>query len=319
MLVDNITIILKAGDGGNGAATFLRNAMTAKGGPDGGNGGNGGDVYFQGSANINDLRLFRFKKKVLAQDGTPGKHRKLFGKNAPHLTITLPLGTQITDLDTGQKFEITDTTPILIARGGKGGRGNTEFKSALNQTPRFAEPGAPGETKRLHLELKLIALVGITGLPNAGKSSLLDALTNAHPLIGDYPFTTLEPNIGMLGSIPIADIPGLIEGASIGKGLGTKFLRHIEKTKILIHCIDVSGADPQKAYETVRTEFKEHNPKLLAKREIVLLTKTDLVDGDTLQKTVSLFKKKNKQVLTSSVYDPQSMDKLKQLVEKLFA
>lgn len=318
MLVDNINLYIKAGNGGDGAATFLRNEMTAKGGPDGGNGGNGGNIYFQGSTNINDLREFRYKKKITADDGIPGKHKKLFGKNAPHLTIYLPLGTRITDTQSGEAIEITNTTAlILLAKGGKGGRGNTEFKSATNQTPRYAEKGTLGETKKLFLELRLIADVGLIGLPNAGKSSLLSVLTNATPKIANYAFTTLEPNIGMLGKHPIADIPGLIEGASKGKGLGVEFLKHIEKTKVLVHCIDATAEDVQKAYETVRHEFEQYNISLLDKPEIILLTKTDIADEGQIKKNIKILQKKGKQVLCSSIYNQKSLDILKHSLKSL--
>ena len=318
MLVDNINLIVKAGNGGDGAATFLRSEGKAKGGPDGGNGGNGGNIYFQGSTNINDLREFRYKKRIEAQSGTPGKHKKLFGKNAEHLTIYLPLGTRVTDTTSGSIVEITDTvTRILAARGGKGGRGNTEFKSATNQAPRYAEKGTSGKEKKLFLELRLIADVGLIGLPNAGKSSLLSVLTNATPKIGAYPFTTLEPNIGMLNGHAIADIPGLIEGASKGKGLGFEFLKHIEKTKVLVHCIDSSEVNPEKAYETVRNEFKQYNILLLDKPEIILLTKTDLVDEKTFKRNMKILKKKGK-VLTVSIYNPVSLNILKQELEKIY-
>ena len=318
MLVDNINLYIKAGKGGDGAATFLRNAVTPKGGPDGGNGGNGGNIYFQGSTNINDLREFRFKKKITSDDGVPGKHKKLFGKNAPHVTIYLPLGTRITDMGSGSVIERTNiTTPILLALGGKGGRGNTEFKSATNQTPLFAEKGILGEEKKLLLELRLIADVGLIGLPNSGKSSLLSVLTNATPKIGDYPFTTLEPNIGMLKNHPIADIPGLIEGASKGRGLGIEFLKHIEKTKVLVHCIDVTIENVQKAYETVRHEFAEHSISLLEKPEIILLTKTDLVDEKTIKNNIKILQKKGKKVLIASIYNPESLDSLKQSLENI--
>lgn len=318
MLVDNIGLIIKAGNGGDGAATFLRNEMTAKGGPDGGNGGNGGNIYFQGSTNINDLREFRYKKNITADDGIPGKHKKLFGKNAEDLTILLPLGTRITDTNSTRVIEIIDkTTKVLIAKGGKGGRGNTEFKSATNQTPRYAEKGTQGEEKKLFLELRMIADVGLIGLPNAGKSSLLSVLTNATPKIGAYAFTTLEPNIGMLGKHAIADIPGLIEGASKGKGLGVEFLKHIEKTKVLVHCIDSSDADPEKTYETVRNEFKQFNISLLNKPEIILLTKTDLADEKTVKKNVKLLEKKNKKILTASIYNEKSLEVLKEKLENI--
>jgi len=312
MLVDNVVLQIKAGKGGDGAATFLRNGLTAKGGPDGGNGGNGGNIYFQGSNNINDLREFRFKKKIVADDGIPGKKKKLFGKNAEHTTIFVPVGTMLTDLNSSFQYEIRNTTtPVLVARGGKGGRGNDEFKSAINQAPTYAEPGTLGQEKTLQLELRLIAEIGLIGLPNAGKSSLLATLTNATPKIGDFPFTTLEPNIGMLGNHALADIPGLIEGASTGKGLGIKFLKHIEKTKIVVHCIDVTDENPEKTYKIVREEFKNYNEMLLQKPEIILFTKTDLVDQKVVDKQVKLFKKTHKTVLSSSLYDEESIAKLR--------
>lgn len=320
MLVDNVILFVKAGKGGNGSPSLLHNGLTFKGGPDGGNGGNGGNIYIQGSTNINDLREFRFKKKIVAQDGIAGGRQKLFGKNAPHLTIQVPLGTSITDTKLERKYEITDTRRLLlVAKGGKGGRGNTAFKSATNQTPGFAEYGKPGEEKKLLLELRLIAEIGLIGLPNAGKSSLLSVLTNANPKIADYPFTTLEPNIGMLENHPIADIPGLIEGAAQGRGLGAKFLKHIEKTKLLIHCIEVNDTDVLERYETVHHEFEHFNTSLLEKPEIILLTKTDLVDEKTLNKYIRLFEKKGKQVLTCSLYDQESIEKLKKALENILA
>ncbi|MCJ7826175.1 50S ribosome-binding GTPase, partial [Patescibacteria group bacterium] len=197
MLVDDINLTVKAGNGGNGAATFRRDAMTSHGGPDGGDGGNGGNIYVIGSTNVNDLREFRYKKSVKADNGVDGSRHNGFGKNASHKTILMPLGTKITDTQTGRHFEIQDTeTPLLMVSGGTGGRGNVAFKSPTNRTPRFAEKGTYGEERIIHLELRFIADIGLIGLPNAGKSSLLRMLTNATPAIGAYPFTTLEPNIG---------------------------------------------------------------------------------------------------------------------------
>lgn len=318
MLIDNVTILVKAGNGGNGAATFLRNGMTAKGGPDGGNGGNGGNIYIQGSNNINDLREFRFKKKIVAEDGIKGGRQKLFGKNAEHTTILVPLGTTVTDKAYNKTYDITDTTRnLLIAKGGIGGRGNTEFKSATNQAPDYAENGTPGQEKELNLELKLIAEIGLIGLPNAGKSSLLSVLTNATPKIANYPFTTLSPNIGMLGKHPIADIPGLIEGAAEGKGLGATFLKHIEKTTMLLHCIEITQEHLMKTYETVRKEFSDFNKTLLEKPEIILLTKTDLVDEATVKNATKLFEKKGLRVLTSSLYDQENIEELRSKLSKL--
>jgi GTP-binding protein len=318
MLVDNITLTIVAGNGGNGSAHFRRDARTSRGGPDGGNGGNGGDIYFIGSHNITDLREFRYKKEIVAQNGVDGMGDNKFGRNGSNITIEIPLGTRITELKSGRVYEITDSKyPMLFGRGGQAGRGNTEFKTATNQAPTNFEKGTPGEKKELLLELRLIAEVGLIGLPNAGKSSILRMLTHATPKIGAYPFTTLEPNIGMLGAHTIADIPGLIKGASKGKGLGVDFLRHIQKTKILIHCIDLTNSAPRKTYDIVRTEFEKFDPILLTKPEYILLTKTDLVTPAVITKTKNFFTKLGKNVLTCSIYDPESIDALKKTLIKL--
>ncbi len=319
MLIDFVKVNFKAGNGGNGAVSFIRNGQTAKGGPDGGNGGNGGNIYLKGSSNINDLSQFQFKKKIRGIDGVAGGRNNLYGKNAKHTIILLPIGTQVTDSKSNQTFEITDDQEILIAKGGVGGRGNNEFKTSTRQTPKFAEPGGEGEDKNLILELKIIADIGLAGLPNAGKSSLLAILTNATPRIGNYPFTTLEPNIGMLGKITIADIPGLIEGASTGKGLGIRFLKHIEKTKLILHCIDSSEENPKNVYEIVREEFKKYNPELLEKPEIVIFTKKDLVDAKKIKANKKAFEKNKLKVLDVSIYDEESITALKQLIENEYA
>lgn len=315
MLIDNITLTVKAGDGGNGAVSFLRNGQVEKGGPNGGNGGDGGDVYFKGTTNVNDLSEFRFKKIIKAENGTDGGRFNLFGKNATHTTVLLPIGTDVFDKSTGKHFEINNDHPILVAKGGKGGRGNNEFKSATNQTPKFAEYGKRGKEKVMHLELKFIAEIGLVGLPNAGKSSLLGLLTNAKPKIGNFPFTTLEPNLGMLETHMIADIPGLIDGAAEGKGLGIKFLKHIEKTKLIIHCISTEEEDVTRAYNTVRNEFHNYSDNLLEKPEIILITKTDLVDEDGLKKKIKELKKKNNNVISCSIHDENSIKKLKKVIE----
>ncbi len=318
MLVDNIRLHIKAGNGGDGVVSFLRNKLTAKGGPDGGNGGNGGNIYVQGSIDENDLRQFRSQKKITAPHGVAGKKKNLFGKNASHITLHLPLGTRITDTNSGAVIEITDTlNPILVAYGGKGGRGNREFRSATNQTPLHAEKGGAGQEKKLFLELRLIADIGLIGLTNAGKSSLLSVLTHATPKVGNYPFTTLEPNIGMFRKYTIADIPGLIEGASKGRGLGFSFLKHIEKTKVLVHCIDSTGENMEKMYDIVRSEFEHYNPLLLDKPEIVLLTKIDLVTEKSVKKNMHILKSKNKTVLPCSIYDQESLNSLKQMLQSL--
>jgi len=318
MLIDDIVILIKAGDGGNGSVSFMRNARTARGGPDGGNGGNGGSVFFQGSTDIFDLGEFRYKKKIYAENGIPGKKQNLYGRNGENIIIRVPLGTRITQA-TGATYEITDIiTQVVLVVGGKGGRGNNEFKSATNQAPMQAEDGTRGEEKVVHLELRLIAQVGFIGFPNAGKSSLLQVLTNANPKIGNYPFTTLEPNLGVMDGIVLGDIPGLMEGASKGKGLGITFLKHVEKTELLIHCIDSSIEDVVKAYKTVRNEFKEYDETLIAKPEIILLTKIDLSDVKTLEKNINKLKKFNKKVLTISIYNEKNISDFKKfLKEKL--
>lgn len=312
MLVDTVTITIKAGDGGNGSVHFKRNAQTAKGGPDGGNGGNGGNVYFQGIDDILGLQEFRYKKFLAAEDGIKGGRQNLFGRNGKDLVIRIPLGTLITSTTNDEVFEILDTaTKILIAKGGVGGRGNNEFKTATDQAPHYAEKGTPGEEKTLHLELRLIADIGLIGLPNAGKSSLLNALTNANPKIGDYPFTTLEPNIGMFNGVALADIPGLIEGASEGKGLGIQFLRHIEKTKLLIHCIDITSSDIFSSYTTIRKELGEYNKNILKKSEIILLTKSDMLSEKEIEDTIKKVKKKlKKEVFVISILDDKSLSLL---------
>jgi GTP-binding protein len=312
MLIDFVKITVKAGDGGHGGSTLRRTAQTAKGGPDGGNGGNGGSIYAVGSSNMTDLHEFRYKKKIVAENGISGKGAKKFGRNADDIEILLPLGTHLTDLVTGQTTSIDDDTHrVLLARGGKGGRGNAELKSPTNRTPLHGEPGEKGQVRELHLDLRMIAQIGLVGLPNAGKSSLQKVLTNASPAIGAYPFTTLEPNIGMLETHSIADIPGLIEGASTGKGLGIRFLKHIEKTKILIHCIDVGSPDPLQAYAVIRDEFAHYNETLVAKPEIVLLTKTDLVDTDRVRHVQALFAAKNIETQTILIYDEKRIATLK--------
>lgn len=317
MLIDKVTITVKAGNGGNGAVTFKRNAQTAKGGPDGGNGGNGGSVYIQGSTNISDLREFQFKKKIKAEDGVSGKKNNLFGRNGEDILVRVPLGTKIVTTEDRFVAEITnDKAKICIAKGGKGGRGNNEFKSATNQTPMEAEDGEPGEQLEVIIELRLIADVGFVGLPNAGKSSLLKALTNAKPKIGNYPFTTLEPNLGIAGGIILADIPGVIKGASKGKGLGFKFLKHIEKTRFLVYCIDATEKNPFETYATILSEFEAYNQTLLEKPKIVLLTKTDLVTKDALLEKEKLFTDKKEKVFSVSIYENESIENLEQIVRK---
>lgn len=328
MLVDNVNITIKAGNGGDGALSFKRNAQTAKGGPDGGNGGNGGNIYFQGINDITALSEFRYKKSLKAEDGVGGGKNNLYGKNGKDAIIKVPIGTEIKDVLTNKIYETKDdTNKLLIANGGKGGRGNREFRTATNQTPREREFGEKGEEKQLELVMKLIADVGFIGLPNAGKSSLLAALTHANPKIGDYPFTTLEPNLGVINGIIIADIPGLIEGAHAGRGLGIKFLKHVEKTKVLVHCIDSTEQDPIKVYNTIRNELGLYKKSLLELPEIILLTKIDLTDEKELKKRIEDFKKKkskspdnetmkqfNNNILPISIYSLDSLERFKKII-----
>lgn len=317
MLIDTVTITIKAGKGGDGKVSFRHLPTNYKGGPDGGNGGNGGSVYLQGIDDILGLKNFRFKKELKAEDGIPGGKKNLYGRNGEDLMVRLPLGTLVTNTATGEQLEIhNETEKILIAQGGHGGRGNNEFKTPTDQAPHYAEKGKPGEIKEVHLELKLIADVGFIGLPNAGKSSLLAILTNAHPKIGDYPFTTLEPNIGMLGKITLADIPGLIEGASSGKGLGIQFLRHVEKTKLLIHCISVENEDVVGTYKAIRQELKKYNAELLKKPEVVLLTKIDLASKKEIEQKMKELKKTKQKVVSLSLYDEATIEKFKTLLQE---
>lgn len=317
MLIDDITIILKAGKGGKGAVTFKNTAHQPMGGPDGGNGGHGGSVYIQGTSDLSALSQFRYKKVWSAEEGVAGGRNNLYGRNGKDLVIKVPLGTQVTEVETGISYEVlSEKTNLILAKGGRGGRGNNEFKSATNQTPHYAEPGDDGEEKEVHLELRLIADIGLIGLPNAGKSSLLATLTNAAPKIADYPFTTLEPNLGVMGGIILADIPGLIEGASSGKGLGTKFLKHIEKTKLLVHCIDAASENPLESYQTIRKELEGFDEKLAKKTEIILLTKTDMVDSKEITKLEKQLKKVANIILSVSILDDKLVENLQnRLVE----
>ncbi len=306
MLVDDVKITVIAGNGGEGANTFMGLRKGEKVGATGGDGGCGGSIYFLASHNISDLSRFQFRKEVKADNGKPGMNKNHNGSNAKDIIVMVPMGTKIKDEKYSREYELTDTeNPILIAKGGEGELGS------FNLTRRQGKQTVKriGQQTTLHLTMSLIADIGLIGLPNAGKSSLLQALTNANPKIGDYQFTTLEPNLGVLDKLILADIPGLIEGASEGRGLGIKFLKHIEKTKIILHCIAANDANPLKSYETVRTEFEKFNPELLKKKEIILITKKDLIEESELKKMIIIFKKK--EILTISIYDDKSLKELK--------
>jgi GTP-binding protein len=292
MLVDSIKVEVRGGKGGAGCVSFRREKFIPRGGPDGGNGGWGGSVYVIGENNPYLLKKFRECPLIKAEPGKPGGTNKKYGANAPDTIIKVPFGTRITRLVDGAVLEILDKKKkYLLAKGAIGGRGNYEFKSATNQTPRFAEPGRIGEILNYQFDLMLIADVGLIGLPNAGKSTLLNALTDADAKVAPYPFTTLEPNLGPLGDYIIADIPGLIEGASTGKGLGFQFLRHVERTRLLVHCLSVENPDPQKTYQGIRKELDSYSEKLSALPELVIFTKIDLLEEKELKKFQTKFKK----------------------------
>ncbi len=311
MLIDEAEITVVGGHGGPGKASFFRKGT----GPDGGNGGKGGDVYFKTTTNLNGLNYFSSQKEFFAQEGAPGASNKKSGADARDLTLLVPMGTDITDLDSGEAFFLDQPgQTVLLAKGGIGGQGNDALKNARMTTPLHAQHGMPGQRRHLKLILRLLADFGLIGLPNTGKSSLLNAITSANVKVGDYQFTTLEPNLGAFSDKVIADIPGLIEGASQGKGLGTKFLKHIEKVEVLFHCISADSANPLTDYKTVRKELATYNKKLLKKKEIIVLTKTDLVDDTQLQKTVKSLEKITKDILTVSVFYDQSLEEIKKLL-----
>ncbi len=291
MFIDYAEIEIASGKGGDGAVTFRREKYVPKGGPSGGNGGKGGDIIFQAHHNFSTLLDFRYRKHYKAGKGDNGASALKDGKNGEDIVIQVPVGTVIKDPETGKVlFDLdTDEKKIVIAKGGKGGKGNSNFATPTNQTPRFAEPGKAGEEKKIILELKLIADIGLVGFPNAGKSTLISTISSAKPKIADYPFTTLEPNLGIVRykdyqSFTVADIPGIIEGAHEGKGLGHKFLRHIERTKIILFLIDVTSENYQRDYNILLNELKSYSPKLAEKKKIVSLSKIDLVDADQLKK-----------------------------------
>jgi len=288
MFVDEVKIFVKGGRGGNGACSFRREKYVPRGGPDGGDGGNGGNVVMVASHRLTTLLDLRYRQRYVAEDGEPGSGSRCHGKTAPDVVIPVPLGTIVKDDSTGEVLaDLTvEGQSYVVARGGRGGRGNAHFATPTVQVPTRAEPGTPGEERWLHLELKLLADVGLVGFPNAGKSTLIAAISAARPKIADYPFTTLVPNLGVVSwgeehSFVVADIPGLIEGAHEGKGLGTQFLRHIERTSFLLHLIDISewAQDPIASFETLRGELASYDAALTARPFAVVGTKLD-IKGD---------------------------------------
>lgn len=283
--IDVAKVYVRAGKGGDGVVSFRREKFQPKGGPDGGDGGKGGDVIFRASSQKYTLLDFKYKKHLIAQDGENGKPKNQKGKDGEDLIVLVPVGTVIKDEQTGEILaDLDEDGKIFVAaKGGRGGRGNSSFRSSTFQMVKIAEKGTSGEERWVILELKFIADVGIIGLPNAGKSTLLKALTRANPKIAPYPFTTISPNLGVMDldgqrRLYIVDIPGLIEGASEGKGLGNEFLRHIERARIYVHLIDITG-DPKKDFQIIMKELENYNPELLKRKMIVVLNKLDLLDS----------------------------------------
>ncbi len=316
MLIDDVTIKVESGKGGKGAVAFNKNLMSL--GPAGGSGGNGGNVYIEGIVDLSALRHFRNQKEFYAENGQDGRGQFVDGKTGKDVTLKVPVGTIIHNLNTKQDFEIVKIgEKVLIAKGGHGGKGNFHFRSATNTTPKQFQEGKPSETFKLRMELKLIADVGFIGLPNVGKTSLLNELTAANSKVANYPFTTLEPNLGVYYELILADIPGLIEGASVGKGLGIKFLRHVERTKILFHFISAESQDPVKDYKIVKNELKAYNPELAKKDEYLFLTKIDMVTPAEVKKKITILKKLNKSVIPFSILDEESLGKVKELLNKI--
>ncbi|MDD6814924.1 MAG: GTPase ObgE [Firmicutes bacterium] len=292
MFVDRAKIFIKSGKGGDGAVTFRREPFVPEGGPDGGDGGRGGDVIFQADRNLRTLMDFRYKRKYEAESGQNGMKKKRFGKAGENLIIKVPMGTMVIDEATGlvMKDLVEDGESFVAAKGGRGGRGNVHFKNSVRQAPNFAEAGGEAKERTVILEMKLIADVGLVGFPNVGKSSLLSTATSAQPKIANYHFTTIDPNLGVVElydtSFVMADIAGIIEGASEGLGLGFKFLKHIERTKVLIHVVDVSGSEgrnPIDDFEKINRELEAYSPRILKKPQLVAANKIDMIEEDNPQ------------------------------------
>ncbi|MBU6214850.1 GTPase ObgE [Patescibacteria group bacterium] len=320
--VDEVVIRVESGKGGDGVIRWLRTKESARGGPSGGDGGRGGDVVFVGVRDLAALAQYRYEKDFHAENGEAGKGELKHGANGADIFIKIPIGTVVRVLETGEEHEITrEGESIVLFRGGKGGLGNARFKSSTNQNPFQQTAGKPGKGGDIKLTLKIIADAGLIGLPNAGKSSLINALTRSKSKIGDYPFTTLEPSLGEFHGYILADIPGLIEGASSGRGLGIDFLKHVERTGILLHLVSAEQEDSIMAYKKVRREVELFGHGLAEKREILILSKADLITPDeALIKAEALAKGTGKEVLIVSVVDPSSIrlfaDTLTKLLDK---
>ena len=319
--LDQAKIYVKAGSGGSGSSSFRREKFIEFGGPDGGDGGNGGSVILAAVENLNTLIDFRFKQHFEARRGQNGMGKKKTGKAGEDLVLKVPIGTQIFEEDNNTLIEDFKTVgqKIIIAKGGKKGLGNVRFKSSTNRAPRKKTDGSKGESFWIWLQLKVIADIGIIGLPNAGKSSLLSALTKAKPKIANYPFTTLNPNLGVANysdkEITIADIPGLIEGAHEGVGLGDKFLRHIERCKILIHLIDITNEDIIENYLKIRQELSKYSKDILKKKEIIVFNKIDIINIDEIEQRIKTFKKKiKKNIYKISIIQKKGLTNIKKLM-----
>ena len=326
--IDEIKIYAEAGRGGNGVVRWHRQKFEPKGGPAGGDAGRGGNFYVQAVRDIHILLKYKAKKSFIAGRGEDGGSKSLHGKNGEDFVLELPVGSVITNLETDQKWQLAkEGEKILLLRGGYGGFGNEHFKSSINTTPRESRIGQEGEKENFKIELELFADIGFIGLPNAGKSSLLNALTNAEAKVGDYPFTTLDPNLGDFFGYIIADIPGLIEGASEGKGLGVKFLRHIKRTKMLAHLVSFENPVMLKSYKEIRKELAKYDKSLSLgedglseKEEIIILTKTDMAENPKIvAKTVKTFEKLNKKVFILSLFDDKMVKKFSDALVKVLS
>jgi len=327
--IDELKIHISAGRGGNGVVRWLHEKGIDRAGPAGGNGGKGGDVYLHAIRDIAVLSRYKNTKAFVAETGEAGMKKSMHGKNGADLIIDVPIGSVVTNLETREKFNlIEDEKEIKILNGGKGGLGNEYFKNATNRSPEQQTDGKAPEEADFSIEVELVADAGLIGLPNAGKSSLINVLTNSKSKIGAYQFTTLEPSLGDMHGYILADLPGLIEGASEGKGLGYKFLRHIKRTKTLLHCLSLENdlpaatgtaqaGDLVKAYKVIRKELEVYSPELAEKEEVVILTKTDMVDEKTLDKAEKKISKLNKKVLSVTVLDDDSIKKLKDNLIKI--
>ncbi len=318
MFVDELKIYAKAGNGGNGVVRWLHEKGKEWSGPSGGDGGKGGDIYLEAVKDLGILARYVNSKEFYAQKGGDGMNKSQHGKNGEDLTILIPVGSVVTNLVTGRKIEfLEEGKKEIILKGGRGGFGNEHFKGPVNVTPKESTPGRDGEEGDFFIEVLLAVDGGFIGLPNAGKSSLLNSLTRARAKVGAYAFTTLEPNLGDFYGYILADIPGLIEGASLGKGLGHKFLRHIKRTKMVIHLISLENPDIEVAYNIVRGELEKFDPALSEKPEMIILSKSDMVSEETTALAISKMKKIGREVVAVSIYDDNSIKNLSDTIAKL--